>query len=153
MTGLTFRFLLRLTLPLFSFTFLAVPLESYIQAIDGVFNINLKPVDMLCDSLFFHAAACFYCITVLFECVVILSRPHMRNSDVPITDMQYITLVVSALLVAAYIYITRNVIDGSINKIATVWFLSVAIVLTCIFSFLLHYIDYKFSEAAVAGNG
>jgi drug/metabolite transporter (DMT)-like permease len=144
------RIAFQLLLPVLAFLFIGVPLETYIRSLDGVFSTSESAAHIAREHLFFEAAACFYCITVLLEVIVILSRPHIRGRpNFPVSTINNIALFLAVLLVAAYVYIRLYNTGSHFDAQAATLFLVAMIIATTIIAIWVHVADY-FSSSEVA---
>lgn len=139
------KFVWRLMLPTCAFLFVGVPLESYVRGMEGYLTIDGDWRNLIFAHLFGEAAACFYCITVLLECLLVLTRPHVRSHPrIPVTPITMAAVVLTALLVVAYVYI-RLVSDVDIYHASAL--LIVGMIATILIFAVVHIIDFVFSDA------
>lgn len=141
------RFFLHLfvLMPVIFFLFIGVPLETHIRGLDGFFSTSQDVGILVRQHLFFEAAACFYCITILLEVVVILSRPHLRSREkVPVAPITWISVVLGVILTAAYIHIRANGESGTLENAQP--FLIVMILTTTIIALGVHAVDHLSSS-------
>lgn len=150
MLGQAGTIVVRLIVPLAAFLFVGVPLESYVRGLDGLFTVSGDVLSLITHHMITEAAVCFYCITVLLECIVIVTRPHIRTqTNLPVTPIISIATTMSLILAVSYVSIRRVVEDNESNfDIGTTEVaLFLAAVITVSLFIFVHVIDYIFSDA------
>lgn len=147
MAALIGRVLFHILVPVLAFLFLGVPLETYVRALDGIFSSSQEVGTLINEHLFIEAAAAFYCITVLLEAVVILSRPHMAShSKIPTSRLMIASLVIAMLLTASYVLIRTHRVLADLDPQATKSVLIIAICVTSALAITVHVLDYLSSS-------
>jgi hypothetical protein len=141
------RFAFKLVFPILAFLFIGIPIETYVRGLDGVFSTQSDFYGLVTQHLFFEAAACFYCITALFEAVLILTRPHLRGrAGLPITGVLCGSLLLGVISTAAYIYIRVASASDAIDSAGATSFLVGLIVATTVVFAGVHVADYLSSS-------
>lgn len=137
----------RLALPLIAFLFIGVPLESYVRGLSGFLSIDKNAVQLMANHMFIEAAACFYCITVLLECVLIMTRPHVRsNPRINTGIFNWACSIICMISVVSYTSIRYQITEKSLNSVHAEILLSILLILTIFITTIIHIIDYMCSE-------